>query len=93
MERDSDRLRWSLLRRVEAETGEDAIEQAMDGAGVNVCHQCANDVGDVELGRFVATCGDDVVEDEPALTWQEQAKAAGWTPPPKKRAAKREPAR
>ena len=70
----------------EAETGEEAIEAAMDQASVSVCHQCANDVGDVELGRFVATCGDDVVEDEPELTWQQQATAAGWTPPKKKRA-------
>ena len=66
---------------VEAATGEEAIEKARDKASVSVCWQCAEDISDPELDNFVAECGDEVVKDDECLTWEERARAAGWTPP------------
>lgn len=55
----------------------------------SICHQCARDIEDPELTTFVAESEDgDVVERRDEPTWEEQARAAGWTPP----RAKKEPA-
>ena len=79
-----------FLGTFEAETGQKAIEKAMRRNGdVSVCHHCDSEVSDPELGAITATSedGQEVVEGaEP--TWQEQARAAGWTPPEEKRASR-----
>jgi len=74
------------LGEFEAETGDEAIAMAVRGAGVSLCHECSRDISDPQLERFVAECGDEVFEDEPSRTWEDQARAAGWRPPAKKRA-------
>lgn len=67
----------------EAETGEEAIVMASEEAHVRACYQCARGIQDPELIKFVAESGDDLVENEPEVSWEEQARAAGWTPPKK----------
>lgn len=64
---------------------------ASEDAHVSVCHQCARGIRAPELVKFVAESGDDFVENDPELSWEEQARAAGWTPPKKsKRKSKRQ---
>lgn len=70
----------------EAETGEEAIEKAAEHVNTSLCHQCARKVQNLESGYMSAECGDEVVTTEE--TWQDKARAAGWTPPKKARAGR-----
>ena len=67
----------------EAETGEEAIQKAYEHAHVSLCHECASECEDPSIEHMTAECGDEVVTDEE--TWQDRARAAGWTPPQKGR--------
>ena len=67
----------------DAETGEEAIKMAYNDAHVSLCHACASECEDPAVEHLTAVRGDVVVTDEE--TWQDQARAAGWTPPQKGR--------
>jgi hypothetical protein len=69
----------------DAESGEEAIALASLDARTSLCHQCSHVVQDADVECMTAESGDDVVTNEE--TWQDRARAAGWTPP-KKRARK-----
>lgn len=66
-----------------AETGEKAIQMAYDSdtCDVSFCHQCDTECEDPQIGSLVASSGDDVVDEHES--WQDRARAAGWTPPKK----------
>ena len=65
----------------EADTPDDAIELASDDLWPSLCHQCSDEVelGDI-YGFMVYDANDKVVHDD-AKTWQQHARAAGWTAP------------
>ena len=67
----------------EAETGEEAIQKAYEHAHVSLCHACASQCEDPSIEHMTAECDGEVVTDEE--TWQDRARAAGWTPPKKGR--------
>ncbi len=69
------------IGKYEAETGEEAIELAYADADVSLCHRCARKIENAEVEYMSAECGNDVVSGEE--TWQDKARAAGWTPPKK----------
>jgi hypothetical protein len=70
----------------EASNADEAIELPQNEEGsVSVCHQCAREVDDPQIVRATATnveTGEETC-DSPELTWEERARAAGWTPPAK----------
>lgn len=78
------------LGAFDADTGEEAIQKAMDKNGfVSVCHHCSAECSDPEIGEVTAESDDGTVVTENAPpTWEEQARAAGWMPPKPKRARK-----
>lgn len=72
-----------------AESGEDAIQQALDDNGdVSLCHQCSRQCEDGEAISASAEAEDGTEAHWSDDSWEGQARAAGWTPPKKKRTKK-----
>ena len=84
-------MKWSLygtvtastyVGTVEADTAVEAIDKGLRSARVSLCHQCERVIGDPEITSITAESDNGQSHDWTDLpTWEDQARAAGWTPP------------